>query len=80
MRTKLPRATAKRAKGEEPIYAEQNLDSLDPLLSSIASLSNPSARALSSEAMSILTAQTSSGDAEVVIGRERREISHDRIP
>src|SRR3712207_5106819 len=35
MRTLLPSATAKRAKGE-PMYADQELDSLDSLLSSIA--------------------------------------------
>ena len=64
MRTKLPNATAKRTKGEDPMYAEQDLDSLDSMLSSIASVSNASARAFSPEAMFIHTAQTSSGDAE----------------
>ena len=46
------------------MYAEQDLDSLDSMLSSIASVSNASARAFSPEAMFIHTAQTSSGDAE----------------
>lgn len=36
MRAKLPGATAKRTKGEEPMHGDQELDSPDSLLSTIA--------------------------------------------